>query len=68
MKCPECLKLGLKSTIEIGATTTTAMTTYEYYDEDGKYHRHDPNIRYTNYLCSNHHHFCVRRNSEGKEC
>lgn len=55
MKCPECIKEGKKSTISIGSSVITAMPVHRFYGEDGKYHEHDPNVRSTQYRCSNGH-------------
>ena len=55
MKCAECVTLGQRSTVTVGATTTTAMAVSAYYDEDGHYHYNDPNITTTEYHCSRGH-------------
>jgi hypothetical protein len=55
MKCPECKKAGKKSIVSPGTTTTTAMMTHSFYDEDGVYHVHDYNQSTTEYLCSEGH-------------
>jgi hypothetical protein len=55
MKCPECIRLGLKSTIRMGGTTTTSMGFSDHYDEDGQFHSHDPNSRCTTFQCSHGH-------------
>ena len=57
MKCEICEKEGLKSQIHIGGSVSTVMGYHQYYDEDGKHHSHDPNIRTTQYSCSNGHSF-----------
>jgi hypothetical protein len=31
-----------------------------FYDEDGRYHRHDPNRRRAHYSCSHGHHFVIK--------
>ena len=54
-KCPECVKLGQKSSISIGLQATTLMGWSEGYDEDGNYYRHDPNITSIEYQCSKGH-------------
>ena len=51
-KCPECVRLGQRSILHIGATTTTLLATSRYYDEDGVYHENNPNTRGTEYWCS----------------
>lgn len=55
--CPICVKESNKSTVFIGLSMTTLMCTQEYYDEDGKYHFHNPNTITTEYSCSNGHKF-----------
>lgn len=55
MKCKECVKENLKSQVSIGSTTTTCMGYNNYYDEDGKYHFHNPNIVSTEMRCTNGH-------------
>lgn len=55
MKCHECVAQGLKSTVTIGVMTTTGMFSPSWYDEDGRFHRHDPNPLCTSYHCSNGH-------------
>lgn len=55
MKCPECVASDQKSTVRVGMSYSTCMGTQTYYDEDGKYHFHDPNSTSTNYSCSNGH-------------
>ena len=55
MICPECKKEGLKSRVYVGPSTSTLMYCEPFYDEDGKLHIHDLNMRTTNYSCSNGH-------------
>jgi hypothetical protein len=55
MKCQTCEREGLRSTVHVGATVSTAMCSYSFYDEDGKYHYHNPNTVGTSYRCSNGH-------------
>ena len=55
LKCPECVELGLRSTVTVGVGMTTLMNTHQFYDEDGKYHFHDPNHSSTSYTCSQGH-------------
>lgn len=60
MKCKECMKEGKKSTIELGACTSTCMAWgMGSYDEDGKYHQggDDPNSTFQEYSCSNGHYW-----------
>jgi len=63
MKCPECVKEGLRSRVSFGATSTTLMGVSRYYDEDGKLVVHDPNTRTTRYNCSEGHVWIVRERS-----
>ena len=56
MKCPECVKAGLKSTVsDPDGGFSTCMGDHRYYDEDGNYHHHDPNYTSRIYRCSNGH-------------
>lgn len=56
MKCPKCIEEGQLSTvIPNPGTMSTGMCVEEYWDEQGKYHWHDPNAHYTICKCSNGH-------------
>lgn len=55
MKCSECVEAGTPSKVYVGASTTTCMSGESFYDEDGKYHKHNPNRMTTGYRCSNGH-------------
>lgn len=57
MKCKECQKQGLKSTVHPGGCITTSMAHEPYYyDEDGKMIKNkDLNTRSQEYACSNGH-------------
>lgn len=55
MICQQCKKKEKKSNVYIGSSYSTAMCVHSYYDENGEYHSHDPNIRSTSYSCSNNH-------------
>jgi len=55
MICPECGKARLQSRVYIGVSSTTLAYSPPFYDEEGRYHDHDPNIRTTQYECSNGH-------------
>ena len=55
MKCPQCVRDGQRSTVDIGMTVTTAMVVYRYYDEDGNLVVDDPNTSTTMYVCSRGH-------------
>lgn len=60
MICPECQKQGLKSKVYPGVSTVTLMGISEYYDEEGRYHRDDPNIRTSSFSCSKGHRWSER--------
>lgn len=56
MKCNQCVREGKRSKVFQGMTSSTLMGGGgPYYDEDGSYHRHDPNTISTTYKCSNGH-------------
>lgn len=55
MICPTCASENRKSVVHAGPSYSTAMYAAPYYDEDGRYHDHDPNTTYTQYVCSNGH-------------
>ncbi len=55
MKCPQCISEGSKSFVNLGGSLSTLMCSDPFYDEDGKYHNHDPNTSVSHYACSNGH-------------
>ena len=55
MRCPICVKEGLRSTVQALGAATTDMAVHEYWDEDGQRHYHDPNGHGSSYRCSNGH-------------
>lgn len=55
MKCPECVKEGQKSTVRVRPMASTLMYSNDYYDEDGRWHSHDPNWFSRSYRCSRGH-------------
>lgn len=56
MKCIVCKKLGEKSEFwPTGFGATTLIAYRPFYDEDGKFHSHDPNKTGSYYNCSNGH-------------
>ena len=55
MKCPQCIAENKRSCVYQGMSTTTLMEIAQYWDEDGNYVYHDPNITTTQYSCSNGH-------------
>jgi hypothetical protein len=60
-KCPICEKEGKKSKVFERGCHSTLMASYAYYDEDGNYHYHDPNVTTCEYGCSNGHVFSVSK-------
>lgn len=68
MKCPVCVKKGLKSCVTVGYSTSTAMWCPAYYNEDGKYHDHDMNTRSTSYSCSYGHTWSVSSHRSCPSC
>lgn len=60
MKCKKCVKVGLRSRLKIGMSSSTAMGFEHYYDEEGDYHYHDPNATTTSYYCSKGHRGTVK--------
>lgn len=63
MKCPVCFKEKKKSSVYPGTSTMTCLGYNPYYyDEDGNIHyNRDPNIRSTDYQCSEGHNFSISR-------
>jgi hypothetical protein len=58
MICEQCQKEELKSRIDLlPMGVRTAMGWQDFYDEDGKFHCHDPNVTTFNHKCSNGHEF-----------
>lgn len=58
MRCYYCMDEGKKSTLtELGCMSTLMGGGQQYWDEDGKPHRHDPNTTTTNYRCSEGHQY-----------
>lgn len=55
MKCPECVKNGERSQVNVGTESTTLMYYQPYYDEEGVYHYHDMNTVTQTYSCSRGH-------------
>lgn len=69
MKCPECVRLGLKSTLHGGDSVfTTCGGWSSYYDEDGRYHNHDPNWSSTTMRCSNGHLVSLKTRNKCRAC
>lgn len=64
LKCPECVKNGRRSRVTIGTGITTLAYSPPFYDEDGRYHAHDPNTTTVYYSCSNGHIWIDSRRSK----
>lgn len=60
VRCPQCVKEGLKSRVFPMGSQRTQMHYAPYYDEDGFYHHHDRNTITTNHRCSNEHRWMVK--------
>jgi hypothetical protein len=55
MRCPTCVSEGERSTVTVGGGSVTLMHSSPFFDEDGAYHSHDPNIHTQSYACSRGH-------------
>ena len=60
MICPVCSKQEKKSTCYPRDISATHEKWLPFYDENGKYHSHDPNYYDTRYFCSLGHEWTVR--------
>lgn len=71
MKCSACVAAGKRSRVYIHGGRSTLMSaaiSAAHYDEDGVYHRHDPNYTDYAYSCSNGHKWTVRKYSKCPSC
>lgn len=50
--CQQCRKQGEKSVVRFGVAFKTGMCVLEFYDEEGLFHSHDPNISSRTFTCS----------------
>lgn len=68
MKCPKCVELGMKSTVQSNGCSTTLLDySPGYYDQDGNWVGFkDPNTTTCYYTCSNGHKFYTK-SREGEE-
>ena len=65
MKCPVCEKENQTSRVYADDGGIVTLVGYcPYYDEDGKYHSHDPNVMTSTYTCSNRHYFQIKRSNK----
>lgn len=62
--CPRCQQAGLQSRVYVGSSYTTLLDTFEFYDEQGRHHLHNPNCTTTSYSCSNGHAWQETRQSK----
>lgn len=68
MKCKQCEVEGEKSVVHVGPAFTTLMAGQEFYDEEGRWHNHDPNITTQSYRCSQGHSWSEDRRSKCRAC
>ena len=68
MKCSKCVAEGKTSRVYTGGGSSTCMAWDTYYDEDGKYHSHDPNYHSSNYRCSNGHEWVMTYIAKCSSC
>lgn len=59
MKCKECEKEGKKSIVHIGVCSTTYQLPSHFYDEEGRHHVHNQEIKTIDHSCSNGHFFQI---------
>lgn len=59
VRCPQCVAAGARSTVRTSGVSRTLACSQEYWDEDGRYHSHDPNRHTTRWFCSNGHVWAV---------
>lgn len=68
-KCPLCVEEGERSRLYPGPGMTTAGAVPEpYYDENGRYHNHDPNHTTRSFRCSREHRFTASLVHSCKSC
>jgi hypothetical protein len=69
MICQKCKAEGKKSRVNVPmGGFSTCMAWQNYYDEDGKYHHHDPNSHSSTYSCSEGHRWHVTTYSQCFSC
>jgi len=59
MICPACQREGKQSRIKLLGYIVTSMCAHEFYDEQGRYHSHDPNSMSTSARCSAGHQLAI---------
>ena len=55
IRCPQCLYNGEESRVNTGIGMCTSAGVQTYYDEKGRYHKHDRNVTCGTWTCSNGH-------------
>ena len=55
MKCKHCEAEGETSELTLHTSHTTLMCSLSYYDEEGRFHHHDPNTKSDRVTCSRGH-------------
>lgn len=69
MKCPKCVEAGMPGVLHRApGGISTALGSGTYYDEDGHFHRHDPNWSMQDYWCEHGHGFAVSARSKCPSC
>lgn len=68
MICPYCKEEGAKSQVTIGLGQSTTIAFSPYYDEEDRYHAHDPNRHSVRYDCSRGHAFVVEETRRCPSC
>lgn len=68
MKCKQCEVEAKTSVIYRGLAVSTLMAGQEFYDEEGRWHNHDPNITTQSYRCSQGHSWSEDRRSKCRAC
>ena len=69
MICKQCKSDGKTSRVyDPGGGFSTLMCDERYYDEQGKWHRHDPNGMTKSYSCSNGHKWAETTYSNCPSC
>jgi hypothetical protein len=70
MKCPECVRTGLKSIVHVDDWCLTFDTAFgqTYYDEEGRHHVHDSNLAPHGFRCSNGHKGSIWPSSRCPNC
>lgn len=61
LKCPTCVEEDKESFIRVFPGSRTALFAQPFYDKEGRYHVHDPNVTTYNYKCSNGHEWSDRK-------